>query len=212
MPDDIRKLCEGWRAAHPDHAYACFSRASAAGFLDATRIAGVRLAFERAVEPAMKADIFRLAYLFFVGGFYLDADDRCLAPLTTIDTGDCDLIIHQEDYGTVGNNFLGAAPRHPAIGMALAGAIEALNRGDADVVWLATGPGLLTRALARHLAEDLPERLARTRVLQRHELRHSLAMHCASSYKLTGRHWIRSVFHRAPGGKPGNADREPPAR
>ncbi len=161
----------------------------------------------------MKADIFRLACLYFAGGFYLDADDRCLAPLTTIDTGDCDLILYQEDYGTVGNNFLGATPRHPAIGLALAGAVGAVNRGDADVVWLATGPGLVTRSVARYLAEDLPERLARTRILERHELRPALAMHCASSYKLTGRHWIRSVFHRVPGRKAGKANGEPqPAR
>ena len=32
----------------------------------------------------MKADIFRLALLFARGGYYVDADDRCLVPISSI--------------------------------------------------------------------------------------------------------------------------------
>ena len=145
----------------------------------------------------MKADIFRLAYLFHEGGHYVDADDRCIAPISTLDLGDRDLILYQEDFGTVGNNFIGVRPRHPAIGSALANAVTAVNRGDADIVWLATGPALLTRSLAVYLAEKLPERLGKTLIVDRHQLYGIAAFHTMTAYKHSKKHWTRTTFNRA---------------
>ena len=154
-------------------------------------------AFDRAAEPAMQADIFRLAYLFHEGGYYIDADDRCIAPISTLDPGDRDLILYQEDFGTVGNNFIGVRPQHPVMENALASAVTAVNRGDADIVWLATGPALLTRSLAVYLAENLPERLARTLIVERHELFRIAAVHTMTAYKHSKKHWTRTTFSRA---------------
>ncbi len=200
IPADVEALCEGWRAAHPTFSYSRFSNAEARRYLAEMGPAGALEAFNRAVEPAMKADIFRLAYLYHEGGFYVDADDRCLAPLSTVDPGGRDLILYQEDFGTVANNFIGAIPKHPAIGLALNSAIEAINRGDADMVWLSTGPALLTRSVAFHLAEHLPERLARTLILERYELFAAVAIHCVTSYKYTQRHWSHTAFSRSRAG------------
>ena len=104
--------------------------------------------------------------------------------------------LHQEDWGTAGNNFIGAAPGHPVIEEALKNAIVSINRGDSDVVWLATGPGLLSRTLARYLAEGSAERFQRTLFLDLHELRRAVALHSTVAYKYSPRHWSRSVFHR----------------
>ena len=109
-------------------------------------------AYRHAREPAQRADLFRLAWLFAEGGWYADADDRCIAPLERIAPPGAALVVYQEEYGTIGNNVVGATPGEPVIGAALALAVATLNRGDADIVWFSTGPGLMTRALAQDLA------------------------------------------------------------
>ncbi len=199
IPDDVRALSDEWRATHPDFSYQLFSKADARAYIRDTGIRGAAEAFERVKEPASQADLFRLIWLHRAGGFYADADDRCIAPISTIDPGGKDLILHQEDFGTAGNNFIAATPGHPVIEEALKSAIQAINRGDSDVVWLATGPGLLTRTFARYLAEGSAFRFHRTLFLDSHELRRAVALHSTVSYKYTPRHWSRSVFRRRHG-------------
>jgi tetratricopeptide (TPR) repeat protein len=194
IPPDVEALCEEWRNVHPEFSYRRFSKIEARRFLAGHGPSGALEAFDRAAEPTMKADIFRLAWLHGEGGFYIDADDRCLARLDSVDPGECSLLLYQEDFGTIGNNFMGAIARHPAIEQALLSAIEAVNRGDSDVVWLSTGPGLLTRGVARFLAEDMAGRLRATAILDRHELARAVAIHCVTSYRHTTRHWSRSSF------------------
>ena len=197
LPDDVAALSETWRANNPEMTYTCFSDAGAQMFLKAVGEPATLRAYQRAKEPAMKADIFRLAYLYHRGGYYVDADDRSLAPISTIDAGGYGLLLYQEDIGSLGNNFIGATLRQPIIGRALAHATEAVNRGDADILWLATGPGLLSRTFASILAEagaNWRSVIAETVVLDRHELLKILAMHCVTSYKHTVRHWSRTAF------------------
>ena len=199
IPPDIASLCAGWREAHPSFAYRLFSKEEARAYLASTGAQAALAAFDRAVEPAMKADIFRLAYLCREGGYYIDADDRCLAPLTSLDVADRRLISYQEDYGTVGNNFMGASPAHPILEKALEHAVEAINRGDSDVVWLSTGPGLLSREVASYVAVDPERRLKEILILDRHEIYKYVGIHCATAYKYTEKHWSRTSFaHKSP--------------
>ena len=147
----------------------------------------------------MKSDILRLAWLLRNGGVYSDADDRLqrsVAPLLESGAG---LVLYQEDIGSVGNNFIAAAPGHPVLALALEQAVAAVNNGGKDLLWLATGPGLLTRCLGRYLAEDEGAWLARLRdihVLDRHEMLSYSAIHCLSAYKHTEKHWSRTAFKR----------------
>ena len=184
-PNDVGEMCESWELLNPSFDYERFSLARARGFLDEHCGRNARMAFDRAIEPERKADIFRLAYLFKHGGFYADADDRCVASLDLIIAGGRDLILYQEEIGSLGNDFLGAAPGHPAIGLALENAVEALNRGDRDVPWLCTGPGLVTRSVAEFLAKE-PQPLAALDsilVVERHELLSAVAIHSWAAYK-----------------------------
>jgi tetratricopeptide (TPR) repeat protein len=194
IPPDVEELCDSWQRLNPDFAYRRYGLDEARDFLSEASPPAVLAAFDRASEPAMKADIFRLALLHREGGWYADADDRCLAPIAPLGAEGHDLVVYREDLGTLGNNFIGVAAAHPAIDRALADAVVAVNRGDADMVWLATGPGLLTRSVASWLAENLRERLEATRVLERDELFDRLAIHCVTSYKHTKKHWSRSTF------------------
>jgi hypothetical protein len=197
-PKDVQALMRSWREMNPAHAYCRFDDAGAQVFLAEHCAPAVLAAYRRAEHPAKKADIFRLAWLFIEGGVYADSDDRCLAPLSATLPAQAGFVAYQEEYGTLGNNFLAARPGHPLIGRALQWVTEAVNRGDTDMLWLATGPGLLTRAFCGTLAEapDPAEWLRSVAILERGELARFAAIHCWAQYKVTARHWSRSLFRR----------------
>ncbi len=190
-------LMRGWQEKNPDYAYICFNDATASAFLQAHCSPEVVSAFRRSRHPAQRADIFRLVYLLVEGGVYADADDRCLAHLSAILPGDATFVGYQEEYATLGNNFLAAAPGHPVIETAVGHVVEAINRGDADLLWLSTGPGLITRAFAQCLAGTKLQPgswLSQLCILERGEVRRAIAMHTAMPYKRTKDSWLRSVF------------------
>jgi tetratricopeptide (TPR) repeat protein len=199
LPPDIERLARSWREQNPDMDYVRFSEPLARDYLLRVDPQALR-AFERARQPAMKADLFRLAYLHHDGGFYIDADDRCVAPLSTIDWHKYNLVLYQEDLGSIGNNFIAAAPHHPVIADALEQAVQAVDRGDVEMLWLSTGPGLISRTMAQHLvkpATGIAEALRGTLILERHELLAVASIHCRISYKLTAKHWSHTTFSRS---------------
>jgi tetratricopeptide (TPR) repeat protein len=198
-PADICAIMATWPQHNPDYQLVRFDLGSAASFLRQHFPAEVHAAFSRQLEPAQRADLFRLAWLYQVGGVYVDADDRCLAPLANLLPARANAVFYQEDLGTLGNNFIAVAPGNEIILYALKAAVLAVNRGDSDILWLSTGPGLLTRALAQHIAArgttTLPPGMA---VLQRHVLHQVLAPHCVARYKKTKLHWANSSFNANP--------------
>jgi mannosyltransferase OCH1-like enzyme/Tfp pilus assembly protein PilF len=202
-PEDVKLLMESWRSTNTDYRHRVFDDVAAQEFLERTYAPNVLRAYRRADNPAEKADLFRLAYLYAHGGVYVDADDRCLAPISSVLPPHVALAVYQEDYalgglaiGTLGNNFLAAAPNNAVIGRALELATDALNRGDTDMVWLKTGPALITRAFAE-IASKTPLTLSawlkNVAVLKRSELLQFSAIHCFVVYKKTNRHWTNTV-------------------
>jgi len=188
-PTDILDALQSWPDHNPGWTYQRLDDTAARAFLAKTYAPDITAAYDRGREPAQKCDLFRLAWLYAFGGLYADADDRCLAPLDTSLPQGFSLIAYQEEYGTIGNNLLACTPRHPVIGRALRLAVDAINRGDADILWLATGPGLLTRAFAQEPPEN-------ALILERHALRRITLPHTAMAYKRTARHWVRGAFSR----------------
>ena len=109
---------------------------------------------------------------------------------------------YQEEYGTVGNNMFGAAPRHPIVVSALENAVEAINRGDTDMLWLSTGPGLWTRCAAVEAAKNFSAGLDLRRdlgwiILNRCRLYDFMRPHAPARYKSTSKHWSRILFERS---------------
>ena len=200
VPAEIARLTESWNDQNPGYAYRLFDRHSAGDFLRRNNGPEVLAAFDRAEGPAQQADIFRLAYLASHGGYYADADDRCSTALDRFIPANAAFVVFQEEYGTLGNNFIGVTPDHPAITTALALAVEAVNRGDRDIVWLSTGPGLLTRAFALTLAAGQHE-LSRSAIFTVGQIQHFLGLHCPAAYKSTRRHWLKSSFGARPNGR-----------
>lgn len=198
-PADILQLTRSWSAAHPDFEHVMFNDATAKAFLAAHYNAQVVRAFVRARHPAQRADIFRLAYLTINGGFYIDADDRCNRRIDSFVAADTALALYQENYGTIGNNFIGAMPGHPLLAHALRLGTEAINRGDNDILWLCTGPGLVTRAFAHFLSGAIANAgdwRNGTAVLELGQIQRSVGFHCRVVYKKTAKHWSHASFRR----------------
>ncbi len=198
-PPELLEISASWRMHNPGFTHVLFDDPRATIFLASHFTPDVVLAYRRAVQPAQKADLFRLAYLVAMGGFYADMDDRCMRPIDEFVPAGASLALVQENYGTIGNNFIGAAPHSPVLIRALEWGVAALNRGDSDLLWLSTGPGLLTRALAAALiSPPLFWRawMPRVAVLAARDVNRVIARHCRASYKRTDRHWQHSSFGR----------------
>jgi tetratricopeptide (TPR) repeat protein len=183
IPDEVAAAMQSWRDHNPDYSFAVYNDTTAQEFMAARFPPAVLMAYRRAREPAQKADIFRLAYLAAAGGIYADVHDRCIGALSAILPHHAELVVYQEEMATLGSNFIAAAPAQPVVLTALQSAVNAINRGDRDIGWLATGPALLTRALAQVLAAQntatIPPAVL---VLERHELFTAVAVHCAANY------------------------------
>lgn len=198
-PADLAPIMASWATLYPAWSVRRFDDRAAQAFLAEAHPPAVLEAYRRARQPAQKADVFRLALLAVQGGWYVDADDRLVGDFaSTLGDARAGLVVYQEDFGTIGNNLIGAVPRHPVILAALRGAVAATNRDDQDVLWLATGPGLLTRAVVGYLAERATQgHVADLAVLTHVELRRLVAIHCLAGYKGTEKHWSRTAFGRA---------------
>ena len=201
-PDDIAGLMESWLAHNDDFGYVKFDEAAAELFLETRHPPAVLQAFRRALQPAMKADLFRLAYLSIHGGIYVDADDRCHATLLPLLSPGATLVLYREDLGTLGNNFIAAVPGHSVIETALSQAVSAINRGDDELLWLATGPGLLTRAFALKVSQAASSEalISETRIWHRRAIYQCIAMHCVTAHKRTKSYWGNAAFQQSTSG------------
>ncbi|GAB4065926.1 tetratricopeptide repeat protein [Ancylobacter sonchi] len=200
LPDDVAALMGSWRGRNPEWGYTRHTLASAREWVQHYPDERLLRAFRHMPAIAGKADLLRLAILHVEGGVYADADDRCLAPLDPFLAGH-DMVLRQEHYGTIGNNFLAVRPGHPVIGQALEEAITSVLRGDRESIWLSSGPGLITRVLASYLVDD-PRRLEtlgrEILVCDQPRITHFCASGCRASYKSSERYWQAGEFNTLP--------------
>ena len=192
IPPDVGSTMQSWPAMNPCHSYTVYNDVAAYNFLTTTygRLAGHL--YSRLTSPAQKSDVFRLGYLAARGGVYADSDDRCHAELAAILPPHAHLVLYQEDFGSVGNNFIASVPGHPVMRLAFRLVMASIARGDGETVWLSTGPALLTRAMAQVIAvleAVCRDQLKTIMVLLRRELFSAVAIHCLTGYKATDRHW-----------------------
>lgn len=195
-PPDIAALMQSWRVLNPDHSHLLLSDPAAMIWLRNHCRPEVLAAFQRATQIAQRSDLLRLAVLAVQGGFYADADDRCVGKLSEHVPQGVGLVLYQEDFATLGNNFIGCVPGHPIIVGALEMAVQAINGGDTETLWLMTGPGLITRAAARYVAAHpgtAEAALAGIAIFDRAGLSRCVAMHCQAVYKSTNDHWLRRL-------------------
>jgi tetratricopeptide (TPR) repeat protein len=191
IPADILQGMQTWPQQCLGFEHQVFNDASAHAFIKRNCDKKVAKAYRQANHPAMRADIFRLAYLAVEGGIYADADDICRQSIGTLLSPGRELVVMQEDLGSVGNNFICARPRHPFIEEALEQVVENVIKRQGDIIWFLTGPGAITQRFCLHFldalaAGGLPSevQLLDFYVLQRH-----LSMHLPRAYKRSALHW-----------------------
>lgn len=160
VPEDVGLAIASWRDRNPGFEHRLFSEARARAFIVQAHGEAAAQAFDRCHHAAMKADFFRVAYLAVEGGVYVDADDACARPmgelLAAIGNARFAASLSSDVAPYVHNWFLAAAPAHPVLRSALVEMIAGIDRAHAEGVtadiWHSTGPGLITRAVARWLA------------------------------------------------------------
>jgi hypothetical protein len=145
---DTAAAMPDWAACNPQARLRSFDHDAAYAFLRARAAPETLLAFRRAREAAVREDVFRLAFLFIEGGCFAGTATRCLRPLDPFLPAGVGFVAAREPHGALGTEFVAAAPGHPLLAHALRQATLAVNRGDGDMRWLSTGPGLLARSLA----------------------------------------------------------------
>lgn len=183
IPDDVASLMASWREHNPGYEISVFSEDSARAYmLENYGSAGER-AFGAAQDPSMKADLIRLAVINRDGGFAADADDRCVGPLGALENAP-GMVCYQERIGGIGSSFYGAVAGNMVVERALQAALEAFSRGDAGIRWLVSGSGLMSRAVAAHMAAGGVWRgTGGVRVLTRAELAAMVSVGCIASYQ-----------------------------
>jgi len=106
-------------------------------------------------HPAMRSDIFRLAYLAVRGGVYVDADDLCRHDIGPILAPGFDLIPMREKLASIGDNFTAAAPGHPCIDFILSTIVDLVLERQGNKIWFLTGPGALSMGFCRYYRQQL---------------------------------------------------------
>lgn len=80
-PLPLLSRCRDWQLMNPEWDYICFDLDSAARFIDDIYGHASADAFLDIRFPAMKADVFRVAYLLRCGGLWVDVATTCRVPL-----------------------------------------------------------------------------------------------------------------------------------
>ena len=159
-PADVVAVLGSWLAHNPGFVLRRFDAATARAEIAAHASPALLAVFDAAHHPAMQADILRLFALHRFGGIYADADERCLRPVPDLAAGlaGSGLAARYSDAApyVLFNDIL----RADAGSTVLAEALDAISvevppmirAGRRVAIWNATGPGLLTRIVARRLA------------------------------------------------------------
>lgn len=214
-PDEISQLMTSWRTWVPHEAYRCFNDQSAWDFLKDHSSAHVLRAFESSAHPTLRADLLRLSVLAVHGGVWGDADDRCCESLEPLIQSGEKLVLLQEPYGTLGNNFIASVPNHPFINYALERVARNILDREGRSIWFISGPGALTLVFCQYYSATLKQLKlpAGVRIIDTHTLSRTIAQHLPLAYKHQGSHWNHtsqrqhSLF-RKPMGRPNHGKRE----
>jgi tetratricopeptide (TPR) repeat protein len=199
-PQDLLELSQSWREKNPDYEHRLFDGQTALAYLAAHFPSAVASAYRRCTDATTKADLFRLAVLVKDGGLWADMDDRCVAPLYELIPAGVEAFFWQEGTGYLCNNLLATRPSHPILRRALVTAVNAINRGDRDKVWMLTGPGLLSRSFVMEMAsvgDEWKQWLQSIAVLDECEIWPRVAIHCQTSHKRFGKHWSKTAFDQS---------------
>jgi hypothetical protein len=154
-PADVQQVMDSWVRHNPGLPLARFHAASARDYLAGVG-AEALAAFDACRHPAMQSDVLRMVFLARHGGIWADVDEGCLRPVS-------DWLARLPRVGLLAafsdeipyyvHSYVMAAPPGSGVMARLVARmlpplVSAARRGQALRIWEATGPGLVTRAVA----------------------------------------------------------------
>lgn len=159
-PLEVREAMATWRNNHPECRHMVFSEAMARDYLGLNYGREAVSCFDWCHHAAMKSDVFRIAFLAREGGAYVDADELCRRPLSSLfeELASVELIAatSADVAPYIYNSFLIARRGAQVLQLVFAQMLEALTRarnaGHRPDIWHTTGPGVLTRTLGGSIA------------------------------------------------------------
>ena len=159
VPQDVRRAMESWTRVNPGWTHVLFDAGTARDFFKAHLDGDAASALELCFHPAMTADLFRLGFLHVRGGVYADADELCLRPMSGLlpDLARVEVVAPLAGGfpGYIENGFIAARAGGEVIASvlrcAVADILQAHRQGTRPDIWRTTGPGALTRGVARYL-------------------------------------------------------------
>lgn len=188
-PTEVAALIAGWQAV-PSFSHRLFDRASAIQILRTQFGPRSVQAFQRARHVTEESDFLRLCLIYKFGGLYVDADDMVIGDIGTFARLGSGLLVTREPIGAAANNVLAAPPGHPALRIAIEMTMRSLMAYENDGAWLKTGPGMLTRAIARYITQTDAEAVrAGLTILDANTLRRFVQPHIRLPYKTTIKYW-----------------------
>jgi len=199
-PPAIQRIMKTWKDKNPNYEHKVFSRKTAYFFLKYNCSIQEANAFNSCKHPALQADFFRLAYLSKMGGFYADADDKCVSSLDALAEKDFDLVLKLGDFGCISNNFIGSTPNNELLSLAYKKGLENVNSYFLEGPWFKLGPGHLTNCVTHYLSQfildDKLDLVPRTLVLGQAESRKYLYQHLSLPYKTGDDSWYSAEYKR----------------
>jgi hypothetical protein len=142
VPSDIIPLVDTWKTLNPDSSYILFDDQSAEDFMRQQFSAKLHEAFCKITIPAMKSDVFRVAYVLVKGGLYVDCATKCLRPVRDWISEDTPVMVMQKNNGFIWNGFIYAKAENPYLGQIWKTIEKNLINYEEGNIWALTGPGV----------------------------------------------------------------------
>jgi hypothetical protein len=154
-PAAVAKIMSTWRDKNPGWDQCLLDDAEVDVFMVQHFNESVVAAFRKLPLPVMRADFFRLAVVYHLGGTYADVDVECSVPINDWAVNKCEVVIGAEPPHEVNvcNWGFASVKHHLLFQRAIDMSLSRFVNQDIDFsyehfVHHTTGPGVLTTALA----------------------------------------------------------------
>ncbi|WP_395340367.1 glycosyltransferase family 32 protein [Ningiella sp. W23] len=166
LPADIEQLTESWRSCNPWLAIEHFDDTKASMFLLQEYGDEIKKLYQSAALPAMKSDIFRVAYCLAYGGMYIDMATKCLSSIEPLFANEDKLTVMRKWHGGIWNGLIICQASNPTLNAIWEMILENLRTKAFNDVWRATGPYNFNEAIDKQYENKLDEKAQAICVLE----------------------------------------------
>jgi hypothetical protein len=142
IPADEKSLMTSWINLNHGFEYALFDQGSARSFIFEHYGQDGLNVFDVASVPAMRSDVFRVAYILRFGGVYIDAATCSISNISGLFNGEESLHLMRKRHGGLWNGFIAAPPSHPMVQEIWNQILKNVQNRMSNNVFLVTGPGV----------------------------------------------------------------------